>query len=96
MQKRLLALLLCAVLCVTVVFSYAFILLESDHDCTHDHCQVCIDLQACHGLLRILAYAGVAVSAAVAVRALPLRACQRPSHLPRTNTPVSLKVKLLN
>ncbi len=96
MKKRIAALLLCVGLCSVVVFSYAFIALESEHDCTDHHCHICLELQLCHALIRSLLHSGAAVAAVTYAVCLLVGGCVVTSYVRRAATPVSLKVKLLD
>ncbi len=96
MKKRMIALTLCIVLCAVMAFSYAYIVLETEHDCTGEHCHICVELQICHSLIQNLSYA-VAAIAIIAYAAHPLiSACIYVFATLQACTLVSLKVKLLN
>ena len=95
-KKRNFILLLCIALCVAMVFSYAFIARESDHDCIGEHCQICLELQTCRSILRNLFFAAATIAVVeFAVGFLP-NAYGGSAGCPKAGTPILLKVKLLN
>lgn len=94
--RRVLALVLCAVLCAGMFFSTLFIEQERDHHCPGKECGICVQLAACSAFLRGL---GLGV----------LLLCAMAATLRRTGTVlgviavgmkkstlVSLKIKLTN
>ncbi|SBW09251.1 conserved exported hypothetical protein [uncultured Eubacteriales bacterium] len=95
MKKRILALLACLLLCVSMAASLAFVAIESEHNCIGEGCQICTELQQCKSLLQNFACALAALaffSCAVYGTVYILRKIERES---RAETPVTLKVKLL-
>ncbi len=94
-KKQITALLLGVVLCITLAFSYAFILTEADHDCTGEHCEICIDIQHCLSFFKTLVYAGAAVAALVFAIVFFASICSVFDASLKTITLVTLKVKLL-
>ena len=94
--KKLLALLLCAMLLLSLVFSISFISHEAGHDCAGEECQICAVISECTKVIeRILAVATVFVLCGA-----PLLFVRHESDfvafLAEENSPVKLKVKLSN
>ena len=91
-----LALMLCVALCAAMAFSHAFIALETEHECTAEHCKTCAALQSCHALIRELSHAGAAISVIACIAYLLAVLHTYFSKTVQATTLVSLKVKLLN
>ena len=95
-KKRLLAGLTALAFCLFVLFSSAFLIVESNHGCTGVDCQVCTLMRLCAHLLESVA---VALTAAAPVWAMVC--CGAPCLLRSAATRparslVTLKVKLSN
>ena len=81
-------------LCLVVLWSSMFIVIEAEHDCSGEDCPVCLCIAVCGSLLRLLSLPREVSSAwfsALILSALTLI----PSLLPRNySTLITLKVKL--
>ena len=53
-SKRNLSRMLLAVFCLSLLFAFSFIVVESHHDCTGEHCKICEEINICAGLLNSL------------------------------------------
>lgn len=93
-HNRIIALLIAIVLCLAMAFSVAFIVLESDHDCIGEHCEICLEIEACVNLLRGIGFAVLTFLIAVALGHISYKT-PKPSEVVRwLDTLVALKVKL--
>ena len=54
---RVLAVLLCVCICFITIFSFAFITLHSNHDCTGEDCPICTELAFAVSTLKTLSEA---------------------------------------
>lgn len=94
--RRITALVFAAVVLFSMMFSLFIIVSEADHDCAGDNCPVCDVIVLCQDTVKTLGSAlGAAAAAAVFFffAAFVLSNSRLTSF---TETPVSLKVKLLN
>lgn len=94
--KRFAAILAAALLSFALIFSLFFVVSESDHDCSGEHCAICHQLQICQTLLEQLSTAHavfVRVGGLCFFALLLVLGVQRALFV---ITPVSLRVKLLN
>ena len=95
-KRRFAAAALAALVIVAVVTSLFIVSHEADHDCIGEDCPVCAVIAACQSTLKTLS-AALAVFAAAAAwvcfAVILLTALKAVLH---SETPVSLKVRLLN
>ncbi len=93
-NKRIFRTLLCIAVLFAVAFSAIYIVAESGHDCTGEHCAICHQIELCKNLLRSLTIAAGAAGACVVGKTL-CRYC-RARHNDRIVVPtlISLRVKL--
>lgn len=94
-KSRNLSRMLLIVFCLSLLLALCFIVAESHHHCTGEHCNICEEINICAGLLHSLfACAGllrlflVALIGAGCIRFISFILCFR--------TLVSYKVKLIN
>ncbi len=69
-HRRLIALLLWAGLVLFLLTTSAYIILEADHDCHGDGCDICDRIARLEALLRGMTYAGLLLLATAAAAAL--------------------------
>ena len=94
--KKLLSLILCAMLVLSLVFSISFISHEAGHDCSGEECQICAVISHCAEILeRLLAVASLALFFG-ALLVFVCRASDSVSVSLGEQSPVKLKVKLSN
>lgn len=62
MFKRVTAVLTATLLCSAMILSSAFVVLETDHECSGDDCPVCLCIALCNEVLRQLSSAHEAVN----------------------------------
>ena len=86
--------LLAVVLAVVMLSSAVYLAVEADHDCSGDDCAICRQISICENLLKSLAGAAAAISAAFAYTVC--RAILPCAEMNGTLTLVALKVKLSN
>ena len=84
------------ILCISVVFSSAFILFASDHVCECDLCIICYEVKLLSSILKLLALAllYISISAPHIVLLFAHQILFRQKHT--SYTPITLKVKLTN
>lgn len=88
------ALLLALVLCLSMLFSISFIVIQSEHSCEGEHCDICSRIEACIHLLGKFALALVCLLCFFALRLLSAFIGKSFAHFSHSFTLVSLKVKL--
>ena len=94
--KKLLALLVCAMLFLSLVFSISFISHEAEHDCVGEECVICAVISRCAEILeRLLAVSALALLFG-AVRSFVICVVCASQSVCSTHSPVKLKVKLSN
>lgn len=96
MNKRTRILIVLTALAVAFVLlsSLAFIVLEADHDCAGEGCQICCCIENCENLLRQLTGAlTVSFGIVAAIYALGI-VCSELAKEITACTPITLKVKL--
>ena len=95
-HSGLIAVLLTILLCISMLGSVLFIAEHTHHDCTGEGCAVCMVLEQCDERVRAL---GTAVSLFLMLLCVMFTAGSLPAPVLRTagcETPITLKVKLLN
>ena len=86
-----------AVLFVLVMLSsLAFIVLEAEHDCTGEDCPVCAMIAICRNTLKTVLIALLLVLSSLTSRSAGRAFVSSSALFDPEETPVSLKVKLLN
>ncbi len=94
-KKRILSFCAVVLMSAVLIFSVVIIASEADHDCIGDGCPVCAQIEFCGSLLKTVLKSAVLLLAAAAVCwFVILIAFVNVSN--RFNTPVSLKIKLIN
>lgn len=95
-KRRLLSALMILLIIFVLVASFYFILHETRHECTGDECPVCALVAICRNTLKVFSVALILFSLFHAsVRGTSFDSLSRVTCL-ATDTPVSLKVRLLN
>ena len=95
-KRRILALILATVILMTVAASLFIIIHEADHDCCGKGCPVCALIEACTDTIRgvsLLIAALLVVTSAVLISVSGINLLK---FFCKSQTPVSLKIKLLN
>ncbi len=82
-------------LCV-MVFSFMFIVSETDHDCTGEDCPVCALIQQCEQTVRSVGGDVSAAAVSLLFSAFIVAAFLIPCNTILYFTPVSLKIRLNN
>lgn len=95
-RKHIIALLLSIVLLVAVLFSIGFIAFESNHLCDDEHCNICLEMQACGNFIQNLSQAFAVISLLFIVGNFSTKIYRHIIQAYKDDTPISLKVKLLN
>ena len=93
-NKRIFRTLLCMAVLFAVAFSAFYIVAESGHDCTGEHCAICHQIELCKNLLRSLALAVGIVGVAVTGESLCGYCRTRRNDITAAPTLVALRVKL--
>ena len=94
--RRTAAVILTVITVVAILFSLFVIVRENDHNCTGDNCPVCALIHFCRETLKALSATLLIALFALAVPCFvsPAKSVRR--SLSFIETPISLKVKLLN
>ena len=95
-QKRFIAGILAAAICIVMLFSVCYIAAETHHDCTGENCMICYQINACVSSLKITVLALTAVVLALSAMYSVVTASKDDYYLSFGSTLVSLKVKLSN
>lgn len=89
-----------AVLCLLIILASAFsvtVLSEhSGHDCSGDHCKVCVKIVQAEALIGQIKAAVLAFIFSIAALLMAVLFTQRHGKLPSFHTPVTLKIQLNN
>ena len=96
MKTKRLAIALSLLLVFVMLFSHLFVIAEADHDCSGEDCPVCAVIALCQNTLKVLGEAFIAAVAAFACLRFATFVISLFHTLTNTETPISLKVKLLN
>lgn len=96
-KKRFAAAVLAVLVLVAITLALFIIVREADHDCTGEDCHICETLAICNGALKTLGEILILVAALFAAAYTVLTSLVPFSSIVlHDNTPISLKVKLLN
>jgi len=93
-NKRIFRTLLCMAVLFAVAFSAFYIVAESGHDCTGEHCAICHQIELCKNLLRSLTIAAGVAGACVVGKTLCGYCHTRHNDRIAVPTLVALRVKL--
>ena len=93
-NKRIFRTLLCIAVLFAVAFSAIYIVAESGHDCTGEHCAICHQIELCKNLLRSLTIAAGVAGACVVGKTLCGYCRTRRNDITAAPTLVALRVKL--
>lgn len=96
LRTRTAALLLAVMTAFVMLFSDFFVAREAEHDCIGAHCPICEQIAACENTLKQLSNGGVTTAAAFFVMFADAALVLFSDRVNQLDTPVSLKVKLLN
>lgn len=95
-KKRIMAVILAALVLIVMVSSSLYIAEHSDHDCTGEDCSICQQIYLCTQTLKTLSLAVIAAAVFYAFSALLSITIRQVETACVPHTPVSLKVKLTN
>ena len=95
-KRRALSLFMLLLIAFVLVASFYFILHETHHDCAGEDCPVCAMIAVCRNTLKTVFTAFLLTLSAVAARRAGLAVGSFSHSFTLDETPVSLKVKLLN
>ena len=95
-KRRVMAVILTAVVLCAVISSLFAVIHEAHHDCTGENCRICAMIAVCRGTLRSIADALVASACVFACLCFALSVIYFSRAAADNKTPISLKVKLLN
>lgn len=96
MKKNSSVLLICVLLCAAILFAFASIAMIADHDCIGEECHVCVELQQAKSLLKDMASAVALLAFAICLPTGIAYALGNADHIFDFDTPITLRVKLLN
>ena len=95
-KKRIMAVILAALVLIVMVSSSLYIAEHADHDCTGEDCSICQQIYLCTQTLKTLSLADIAAAVFYAFSALLSITIRQVETACVPHTPVSLKVKLTN
>ena len=95
-KKRIMAVILAALVLIVMVSSSLYIAEHADHDCTGEDCSICQHIYLCTQTLKTLSLAVIAAAVFYAFSALLSITIRQVETACVPHTPVSLKVKLTN
>lgn len=95
-KKRIMAVILAALVLIVMVSSSLYIAEHADHDCTGEDCSICQQIYLCTQTLKTLSLAVIAAAVFYAFSALLSITIGQVETACVPHTPVSLKVKLTN
>ena len=95
-KRRIISFLMILLIVFVLVSSFWFILHETHHDCSGEDCPVCAMIAVCKNTLKSVFAALTLVLSALAASSAGRSAGASTVLCVRDETPVSLKVKLLN
>lgn len=95
-KKRIMAVILAALVLIVMVSSSLYIAEHADHDCTGEDCSICQQIYLCTQTLKTLSLAVIAATVFYAFSALLSITIRQVETACVPHTPVSLKVKLTN
>ena len=93
-KKRIMAVILAALVLIVMVSSSLYIAEHADHDCTGEDCSICQQIYLCTQTLKTLSLAVIAAAVFYAFSALLSITIRQVETACVPHTPVSLKVKL--
>lgn len=96
MQKRMFAILICAVFFAVSFFSMEYIAVETGHHCTGEHCPVCANVHAAEQTVRQLADGLVLAGSLYFVISSVFSMKAGVRFLISCQTPVKLKIRMNN
>lgn len=95
-KKRIMTVILAALVLIVMVSSSLYIAEHADHDCTGEDCSICQQIYLCTQTLKTLSLAVIAAAVFYAFSALLSITIRQVETACVPHTPVSLKVKLTN
>lgn len=95
-SRRIPALLLAVLVLFAMMTCLFTVVLNAGHNCTGEYCPVCEITEICLHTLEVLRDALFAVAVLLVFACCAFSFVLLPAVIPRTGTPISLKVKLLN
>lgn len=96
MKKNLFLVLTCILLCASILLTFTSITINEDHDCIGEECHVCVEIQHAKSLLRDLTCAVALLATAIFLQTGIACVVETASRRFCFDTPITLKVKLLN
>lgn len=94
--KRITAVLICAVLLFTALFSGIFIIHAANHVCSHDNCSVCSAIQQCRNTLELMGIGKIVYCVAILMQIFALAVLPRLMDSDSGDTLLARKVRLNN
>lgn len=93
-HHRVISLMLCLAMAVSIALSAAFIIISADHECTGDDCEICYHIHICEQTLKKLTLGAAVLAGTIAMQIvsvlIPVFCCDVRS----CDTLISMKVKL--
>ena len=95
-MRKAVAVLLCTVIIFVMLFSFLYLLIEADHDCTGADCVVCMNIQQCENTIRLISSGTPTQCAVVALVFIVVSAVVFYFYDVFTQTPINQKVRMNN
>ncbi|MBR0302636.1 MAG: hypothetical protein IJQ80_02190 [Clostridia bacterium] len=95
-KRKICALFLALVIVFAVASSLFIIIHEADHDCCGEDCPVCAVIEACVDTIIVISALAAAFALGSSSRCRVVSGMVLPKLFGSRNTPVTLKIKLLN
>ena len=94
--RRITVIIVTALIALAMLSSAAFVAAEADHDCTGEGCEICCAISLCVNIFKSITATFTAAAALAFALYGIISAIGSFKLLTATETPVSLKTKLLN
>lgn len=95
-KQKIIALMICCVIALLMLFSSLYVIAEADHNCPGDNCAVCINIHRCEEMLKLISFALTSGSISVAVLRFSATSDSITKLYLFKPTPVDRKVRMNN
>lgn len=94
-KNRILSLLVLSVI-IALLFSICFVIIEANHDCEGEDCQICHQIYICENLLKSVSKVLISFSLVVFLKSITSSIHHFSRNLGYNSSLITLKIKLLN
>ncbi|HOO61460.1 MAG TPA: hypothetical protein PKV44_03440 [Bacillota bacterium] len=95
-HKRIISFIIFIAFTLGMLFSVLFIALEADHDCTGEHCPICLQIEICENTINKISFAIVSVSIIITLKQILVKILPIINEQYLLSTPITLKDKMTN